>query len=726
MSTNKSKANNLIPQLFFGLVESQFINISKQNEKHKEKSMGVLVDNNIILVSNLAILCEIENYELSSCSFKPLHFSDKYLSYLPESFQVEKIISKEDNWGLLVLDFPLGDFINFILKENNLNILVLPYPRLKGLSDNEIEKGNLIFYEMETVNIEIKTGEYANDETIESKNLKTSITTKKTIQERTKEVIRESSYIVKLSDQLFLLESQIEEENNILPGVIILFLNNTYYIAGFTTNNMVKISEETDEIYKYGFRITKDVKKVISENIDKLLNTQSNSSVSKFNYLFFSYLKKELRNIDDFRNALKDNCYKLHSLIHIFNSQNAKDEPVDQYNMNAYIFMLFNYFSSINSRFDLTNLNISMNGAECLSSILKANIIEELDLRGNSLFTEGLKKLISPTYLSSKNNKMLKDSQILSLKKINLDKNKLTSKGMKYLRHIIKDCYLLESLSLRNNSLTYLSLKYLLHCFENKNKLTTISLSNNILMESSGKYLYEIILTLPNLTELNLENNCLGTKGINKVINALIEGNSKYFKRLNISKNSANSDICNNLSIFLKNKELIEVLLLNGNPIGDEGIKLMFAKFHDMLTIKELGLSNCQLNNGLKYIFSDKKHKIEVINLSLNKIENDSSISLCDYLPDSILKSINLAHNLLGDEGVALLVEVFNLNLDNKIILEELKLNSNKITNQGGEQLLNVLSQSETLVKLHIENNEITWREDLLEIRVGKGRALLY
>ena len=32
---------------------------------------------------------------------------------------------------------------------------------------------------METVNIEIKTGEYANDETIESKNLKASIRTKK-------------------------------------------------------------------------------------------------------------------------------------------------------------------------------------------------------------------------------------------------------------------------------------------------------------------------------------------------------------------------------------------------------------------------------------------------------------------------------------------------------------------------------------------------------------------
>jgi hypothetical protein len=177
-----NKTENRMPYVLFGFIESEFIVIDekenlnqKKNRKNKfkETGCGLLIENNIVLIqarnliydenksmNNERIKEDTEKdlmksnklnkdfhsstadtkFKLNEIFFIPVNISDKYKSFLPNRIKIKDYYSPLlecdmdttsdeekllNSWGIAILDFPLGEFIKFILneEENDKNIL---------------------------------------------------------------------------------------------------------------------------------------------------------------------------------------------------------------------------------------------------------------------------------------------------------------------------------------------------------------------------------------------------------------------------------------------------------------------------------------------------------------------------------------------------------------------------------------------------------------------------
>lgn len=716
--------SNLIPTIFIGLIESHIINKSNNNKIIK-KGLGVLINTNTILLSSLLLShqpnsssSELDNdmYQLERCVYYPIGIPLEYKYLLPNQIISEKVIIVNDALSILISTFNIGDVISYILQKENKNKLpfINPYPRLKSLSDDDIQQGKIMFFEGKSSSI---------DNQILS------------------EEIIETYYNIKLSSEVFLLEDKKNYEKfNILPGIILVYQYNTYYITGFISDSYVNIEKNEDlssslnnneeneenDVYKLCYRIQLKQKKEIDDILNRheiQRNTyEYNKSIvsSSINFDYIDYITKESNSFPD---LIRDNAYKLYQLTYTF-CRMTKIKPESIFtNHQLYCLILFNRTLDWTNnekikKLDFSSMNISVNGSFSLGLILKNTFFEEISLKNNSIFSQGLKKMIETSFLTRDDQGRI--FSFKDLKHLNMDNNKLSSKSIKYLRHIIKSTDILESISLKNNSLTYLSLKYLLNSFENKGRLQSISLSSNIFSHESGKYFQCLISKTENLNELHVENNCLGDKGIVYILKALSKMRKRSFHKLNLSKNCFGDVVVPYLVEFLGSVNEISYLNISGNSICDEGLLILMKNIRKTTKINELHMSNCQFTI---LPIMNEENLIKKLNLSLNSINDNGIQSIYDYIiKNNYIESINLAYNKISSIGANLISNAIINNSQSR--LKELKLNSNLISNDGGESLLSAFSVS-CLLKLHVENNFISWREDLIDIRSTKENSII-
>jgi Ran GTPase-activating protein (RanGAP) involved in mRNA processing and transport len=188
------------------------------------------------------------------------------------------------------------------------------------------------------------------------------------------------------------------------------------------------------------------------------------------------------------------------------------------------------------------------------------------------------------------------------------------------------------------------------------------------------------------IKHLILSDNYISNLGAMALANLGADDFSKV-KRLDLSRNYIQQQGAQFLA-----KGHFEALILNGNPLGDDGIKY----FSDNTTLLELGASECGITDiGVSEIL--KNETINTLNLGYNRItveslkklgENNQLIHLClnenalgdvgiEYLAENkVLKSLHLCNNQLGNEGAKKIADGFPS-------LEELWLTSNKVGNEG-------------------------------------------
>ena len=137
---------NRLPYIFCGLVESVFIN-EQQMQKVKEFGCGIIIDKNLVMVpaknlifddrnlqsSNNDLQKEGTSFELFDVNFTLLNISDEYRKFLPKILKVKDFytpinaktreISDEERiingWGIIVLEYPIGEFLQFVIEEEN-------------------------------------------------------------------------------------------------------------------------------------------------------------------------------------------------------------------------------------------------------------------------------------------------------------------------------------------------------------------------------------------------------------------------------------------------------------------------------------------------------------------------------------------------------------------------------------------------------------------------------
>ena len=280
-----------------------------------------------------------------------------------------------------------------------------------------------------------------------------------------------------------------------------------------------------------------------------------------------------------------------------------------------------------------------------------------------------------------------------SLRRINLDANRIgDTVGSELITALVKHTQL-EYLSLGDNEIGTLSMKAL---------ETMLSTSNK-------------------LQELNLENNCIDNEGIEILTRGL--KNNTSLKELNLSFNCNITQVgwCI-FSTCLKQQErqecIIEKLNLSSTNISNEGISAIGNALLHNTTLKELDLYDIN-TDGVPLITSPSSWNdlfsciqynpcsaLEQIDLRYSSISSEGLLILADALTvtttsSKSIKMIDLGFNNVSVSGWK---SFFSRLGSNKFALEELFVQGNNITDEVMEDLCNALVQNETLKNIAIGN----------------------
>lgn len=723
--------DNSITCISFSLINNSPKHASKNKELHLPSFVSVV---DFFLFSDM-------NNEINKINCWGLVLLD-----LPISSLLKEMFSTKESSNCLRISQKIGGSVNFNNNSNNSNEnsnndnFNYFYP-IKSLNYSEIEKSEFDF-------VEIKQQTNKTNSSIYSK-------------------LVLNKYDISFNNGYLLLSNP--SIRNTSTGIIIVTLNKKVYIVGITSkilldfNNSNNNTKDQDQIknednneninnnndmYYIAQTFNKDT---ILEINEKMTYWETLMENQMFSSSLFYYINSKVIIENDFFSLIKNNGKRLSTVINEYNEINNESLFIESYSVRISLLLIYNRLNS-DSRFNsfsFNKLNLNTTGTEILSEILKYQTnVTSISLNNNNSYSLGLKALIKPSFLL---NNLPQTFSLLS--SIDLSNNKLSSKSGKYLRFIIRECSALEKLVLDNNFLNYLFLKYLLHAFKYKSQLKYFSINNNILGVKSGKYLKEILSGFPSLEVLLLENNSLEDGAVDMLVEGLLSDNDNtdnhsknkdefkdkenskrfsYVKSINLSRNYLTSKVIRSVNSLINNSPDIQTINLANNCIFDEGVSSLFFNESDEnnkdednsnnpnISLISLNLSNNQISdngviNFLNKLSNEENIKISFLTLSRNFITDDSANSFIQFMKQkqSSLKSLKLSYCLISDITAQVLAESI---MNNNTILEELMVNSNSINEQGCVLLLDAFNYSNNLIKLNIENNSFSFRENDINI----------
>ena len=390
---------------------------------------------------------------------------------------------------------------------------------------------------------------------------------------------------------------------------------------------------------------------------------------------------------------------------------------------------------------NLETLNLQKNGIDSYGAAALARALrsgfgqlifeaEETDIRSRHLYL--FKFLSEALYVSEYN----KDSLIghrwySSLLTINLGNNKICSEGaaalaygFKYCRKLqsldlqenyicedgaevlaneLKSCTTLQTLILDNNEVNVSGTAKLSDTVKSCINLQTLSLAQNNITSSGAAALSDGLQGCFNLQTLNLDNNNIDSSGAIALARGL--RCCKQLQELNIGRNCIDSEGTAELIDGLQNCCSLRTLDLHDNSISTDGMRALAGKMrctqlqHLRLKNIDIGLNDMStLSEGLKHC-----HKIEVLDLSLNKISSAGAAVLSEGLKCcENLQILNLTENAIGIEGAVSLAGGLK-----NTSLKVLNLNINMICSTGAMALVAGLKRCNNLEELYLSKNEI-------------------
>ena len=486
------------------------------------------------------------------------------------------------------------------------------------------------------------------------------------------------------------------------------------------TNN--ENQEGNVEYIHQAIRFTKHLSSFINSKVQELNN--QNSREFNFNERIFSLLDSNITSKEFFMNLLKDNCVALYKFLNKLRSEKSltNDDKLvlnitNEENLKFIQFCLMIIYNKLTSsildcqKINFNNLKIGFfPGSSILSEIIQSQSdIMIINLKNNDIYSTGVKEIMNPIFNQKKIFSIGKNLNCLCL-----DGNKLDGKSMKYIRHLIKVSSQLKLINFSNNFIKGSSLRHLLNCTKNKDNLSILHLNNNLLGENCGENLSGILTNLTQLKELNLSCNCLGDKPIQMILNPLKK--NATIEILYLSCNDIGPKSGTYLANFLSNNKNLKILTLNNNPLTASGIKSISQALNTKLVLEEINLNstsagdeggaelfeNMKLNKSLRRVYANnnKFYKNSMFNFGeLLKKDNDDPNS------EGGLEFLSLSYNEIDDECVGF----FSQDLTNYKWLREIKLNNNRITEKGGQEILFAVLQNENINEVNLENNNAEW-----------------
>ncbi|CAI2377761.1 unnamed protein product [Moneuplotes crassus] len=265
---------------------------------------------------------------------------------------------------------------------------------------------------------------------------------------------------------------------------------------------------------------------------------------------------------------------------------------------------------------------IRINGGKLPLNMIKMNMIVDLDLSSNTLYSEDI--FILSIYL----------------------KNTTVLKKISFARNFIGYKYLEES--------KVIELK-----IQNKEKIKDLSFEE-LFYDSLGiEHLSLALSKRPMLEYIDLSDNDIGPNNF-KLLMKVFEVNLNI-KFINISDSKINGDTVAQLCLILTKNKSLKSLLMRNCPIGDKGAKAVGQMIQNHVSLQELELFNCDISEkggqyigeALKTNFCIEKLSIGDNNLDQSNVEDilQSVIFNTQYnqLKESNRKFEDFAHELISE-----------------------------------------------------------------------------
>ncbi|KAA0719506.1 NLR family CARD domain-containing protein 3 CARD15-like protein [Triplophysa tibetana] len=335
----------------------------------------------------------------------------------------------------------------------------------------------------------------------------------------------------------------------------------------------------------------------------------------------------------------------------------------------------------------LSHCNLTEESCSSLASVLRSNSssLKELNLSHNNLKDSGVKLLSDG----------LKNTNC-KLKTLNLYNCSIGSEGCLALTSALRSNHLTQ-LDLSDNNPEDSGVKLLSDLLKDPHcQLQTLHLSDCNLTEKSCSSLASVLRSnSSSLTELNLSHNKLKDSGVKLLSDGLKNTNCKL-KTLNLSNCSIGSEGCVALTSALRSNpsHLTQLNLRYNNP-EDSGVKLLSDLLKDPhCQLQTLNLCGCNLSekscSSLASVLRSNSSSLTELNLSHNKLKDSGVKLLSDGLKNTNckLKTLNLSNCSIGSEGCVALTSALRSNPSH---LTQLDLRYNKPEDSGVKLLSDLL-----------------------------------
>ncbi|KAL4230322.1 Ran GTPase-activating protein 1 [Mactra antiquata] len=226
---------------------------------------------------------------------------------------------------------------------------------------------------------------------------------------------------------------------------------------------------------------------------------------------------------------------------------------------------------------DLSDNAFGPNGVNGIVDLLKSKTcytLKELRLNNNGLGTTGGKMLaecLMECYKSSK-----AAGTPLSLEVFISGRGRLENDGSKALSEVFKLMGSLIEVAMPQNGINHEGITALSEAFEHNTNLRILNLNDNTFTHVGAKSMAKVLPKLQNLEVINFGDCLLRSDGAKAIARSITEGHVKL-RELILSGNEINKSAANVVTEAVENKDNLELLDLDSNQLGEEGVELIQA-----------------------------------------------------------------------------------------------------------------------------------------------------